>query len=95
MNNSIENVEKTYSIFDKIKENTSQTQVVQQDIAEAVSTSQVHIQKIKDYITDSMKSFEQIQTEMQRIDMENTKEGVLFESFNNMLEQVLPMVEEL
>ena len=42
-----------------------------------------------------MHSYEQIHTEMQNIDMENTKEGVLFESFNNMLEQVLPMIEEL
>lgn len=32
---------------------------------------------------------------MQSIDMENTKEGVLFETFNNMMEQVLPMIEEL
>lgn len=95
LNNSIENVENTYEIFDKIKENTSLTQDVQEEIAEAVSTSQVHIQKIENYISDSMHSYEQIHKEMQSIDMENTKEGVLFETFNNMMEQVLPMIEEL
>lgn len=95
LNNSIENVENTYEIFDKIKENTSQTQEVQEEIAKAVSTSQVHIQKIENYISDSMHSYEQIHKEMQSIDMENTKEGVLFETFNNMMEQVLPMIEEL
>ena len=95
LDNSIKNVEDTYEIFDKIKENTSQTQEVQEEIADAVSTSQVHIHKIENFISDSMHSYEQIHTEMQNIDMENTKEGVLFESFNNMLEQVLPMIEEL
>ena len=95
LSTSIKNVEETNEIFDKIKENTTLAQEVQTDIADAVSNSQVHIQEIENYISNSKNSYEQIQAEMQNMDMENTKEGVLFESFNNMLEQVLPMVEEL
>lgn len=95
LSNSIKNVEETYQIFDKIKENTTLAQDVQTGIADAVSNSEVHIQEIENYISNSKQSYEQIRSEMEHIDTENAKEGVLFESFNNMLEQVLPMVEEL
>ena len=95
LGNSMKNVEQTHEIFDKIKENASQTENVRKDIAEAVSNSQTHVKEIENYIDDSAKAYDDIQEYMDQIDLGDSKKGVIFESFNNMLEQVMPMVEEL
>lgn len=95
LGNNIKNVNQTHEIFDKIKENATQTNIVQKDIADAISDSESHVKEIENYIEDSAKAYDEIAEHMEYIDLEDSKKGIIFEEFNNMLEQVLPMVEEL
>lgn len=95
LDSSVQNVEQTHEIFDQIKESASQTGVVRKDIEEAVSDSQIHVKEIEDYIENSVKTYDEILENMEEINEEDSKKGVLLEEFNNMLEQIMPMVEEL
>lgn len=93
--NNIKNVEQTYDIFDKIKENASQTELVRKDISDAVSNSQSHVKEIERYIEYSTLAYDEIAEHIEHVNLEDTKKGILFEEFNNMLEQITPMVKEL
>ena len=68
---------------------------MQKSIADAVADSEHHVKEIENYIEDSAKAYDEIAQHMEYIDLEDSKKGIIFEEFNNMLEQVLPMVEEL
>lgn len=93
--NNIKNVDQTYEIFDKIKENASQTEFVRKDIADAVSDSESHVKEIENYIAHSAKAYDEIAGHIEHINLEDSKKGIIFEEFNNMLDQIVPMVEEL
>lgn len=95
LEHSMKNVEDTYDIFDKIKESATQTEAVRGDIAEAVEHSRGCVQEMENYIDSSNKSYDEIREHMEQIDVDESKKGVIFEAFNNMMGQVLPMVEEL
>lgn len=92
---SMQNVEQTHEIFDKIKKNATETETVRNDIADAVENSRTCVQEIEEYIDSSNKSYGEIVNHMDQIDLEDSKKGVLFESFNNMMGQIMPMVDEL
>lgn len=92
--NNIKNVDQTYEIFDKIKGNASQTEFVRKDIADAVSDSESHVKEIENYIAHSSKAYDEIAGHIEHINLEDSKKGVIFEEFNNMLNQIAPMLEE-
>lgn len=92
---SMQNVEQTHEIFDKIKENATKTEKVRNDIADAVENSRTCVQEMEEYIDSSNKTYGEIMKHMDEIDLEDSKKGVLFESFNNMMGQIMPMVDEL
>lgn len=95
LEHSIENVEQTHEIFDKIKESATKTETVRNNIADAVEDSRVCVNEMKNFIDSSNKSYGEIMEHMEEIDIEDSKKGVLFESFNNMIGQIIPMVDEL
>lgn len=95
LEHSMQNVEQTHDIFDKIKENATKTEAVRKDIAGAVEDSRTCVQEMEAYIDGSNKSYGEIMHHMDQIDLEDSKKGVLFESFNNMMGQIMPMVDEL
>jgi len=95
LEHSMQNVEQTHDIFDKIKENATKTEEVRSDIVDAVENSRVCMQEMEDYIGSSNRSYDEIMDHMEEIDLEDSKKGVLFESFHNMIGQIIPMVDEL
>lgn len=95
LESTVKNVEQTNDIFDKIKDSASESKFVKKDINDAVAESEVSVKQMERYIADSNDSYQDIHNHIVDMDIADTKKGVLFESFNNMLGQILPMVDEL
>ena len=68
---------------------------MKKDINDAVAESEVSVKQMERYIADSNDSYQDIHNHIVDMNIADTKKGVLFESFNNMLGQILPMVDEL
>ena len=92
---NIKNVNQTHELFYKIKENAAQTNEVRKGISNAVSDSENHVKEIETYIQSSAKAYDKITEHIEAIDLEDSKKGIIFEEFNNILEQIMPMVDEL
>lgn len=94
LGNSIEQVRKTYGIFDKIKLEAEKTEVTQQNITQAVEASAGSVKELGDYAAMSKKSYEQVAETIYNINQHETNKGFIFEDIDNVLKQMIILTEE-
>ena len=91
---SIEQMEKTHGIFDKIKLEAGKTEVTQENITQAVETSAKSVKQLGNYVAISKKNYEQVVEAIHYINDHETNKGFIFEDIDNILQQILILMKE-
>ncbi len=89
---SIRSMEETGRYFDEIKERASGTSAVRDAIDNAVEQNRAYVKTVQDSLTSTAGIYGDI---MDRMDIDDSKKGVLMEAFEHIIEQAVAMVREL
>ena len=89
---SIQSMEETGRYFDDIKERASGTSAVRDAIDHAVEQNRAYVKTVQDSLTSTAGIYGEI---MDRMDIDDSKKGVLMEAFEHLIEQAVAMVREL
>lgn len=92
MANNVQSMNETQKYFENVKESVSATADVKQSIADAVDENRVSVKKVEESLAATTGIYSDIMNEM---NIDDSKKGVLFESFRNLIEQAIAMVKEL
>ena len=92
MAHNIESMEATQKYFDSVKQSAAGTANVKQAIAEAVDTNRTSVKRVEDSLESTAEIYADIMEEM---NIDDSRKGVLFEAFRNLIDQAKAMVEEL
>ena len=85
-------IEETQKYFDSVKQSAAGTANVKQAIAEAVDTNRTSVKRVEDSLESTAEIYADIMEEM---NIDDSRKGVLFEAFRNLIDQAKAMVEEL
>ena len=89
---SIQSMEETGRYFDDIKERASGTSAVRDAIDHAVEQNRAYVKTVQDSLTSTAGIYGEI---MDRMDIDDSKKGVLMEAFEYLIEQAAAMVREM
>lgn len=89
---SIRSMEETGRYFDDIKERASGTSAVRDAIDHAVEQNRAYVKTVQDSLTSTAGIYGEI---MDRMDIDDSKKGVLMEAFQHLIEQAVAMVREM
>ena len=89
---SIQSMEETGRYFDDIKERASGTSAVRDAIDHAVEQNRAYVKTVQDSLTSTAGIYGEI---MDRMDIDDSKKGVLMEAFEHLVEQAVAMVREM
>ncbi len=89
---SIRSMEETGRYFDEIKERASGTSAVRDAIDNAVEQNRAYVKTVQDSLTSTAGIYGDI---MDRMDIDDSKKGVLMEAFEHIIEQAVAMVREM
>ena len=89
---SIQSMEETGRYFDDIKERASGTSAVRDAIDHAVEQNRAYVKTVQDSLTSTAGIYGEI---MDRMDIDDSKKGVLMEAFEHPIEQAVAMVREM
>ncbi|MCM1258745.1 MAG: methyl-accepting chemotaxis protein [Roseburia sp.] len=90
-----ENVEKTYKIFETVKEQTNQVEKVQQEISDKVGASVHNIDKIIDFMATSKNQYDTVFSCIEAVEASDNKKTGLLDNIHDMLEQIEPLAREI
>ena len=85
-------MDETQKYFENVRVSTSATADVKQSIADAVDENRLSVKKVEESLEATAEIYSDI---MDQMDIDDSKKGVLFEAFRNLIEQAIAMVEEL
>lgn len=94
MGKSMENVDATYRVFDKITDAAGGAGNVQDQIAEAIHVTSSELDVVNRTITATGKQYQKLLSHIEKANELGTTKSSLFEDMDNMLSQIAPMVEE-
>lgn len=89
---SIRSMEETSRYFDDIKERASGTAAVRTAIDQAVEQNRTYVKTVQDSLMSTAGIYTDI---IDKMDIDNSKKGVLMEAFQHIIEQAIAMVGEL
>lgn len=89
---NIKSMEQTRKYFENVKQSVSGTENVRTDIENAVEKNRTYVNAVAQSLMATAEIYSEI---MERMDIDDSKKGVLVESFQNIIEQAIAMVEEL
>ena len=89
---SIQSIEESVRYFDDIKERASGTSAVRDAIDHAVEQNRAYVKTVQDSLTSTAGIYGEI---MDRMDIDDSKKGVLMEAFEHLIEQAVAMVREM
>ncbi len=89
---SIQSMEETGRYFDDIKERASGTSAVRDAIDHAVEQNRAYVKTVQDSLSSTAGIYGEI---MDRMDIDDSKKGVLMEAFEHLIEQAVAMVREM
>ncbi|MGN1148875.1 MAG: methyl-accepting chemotaxis protein [Lachnospiraceae bacterium] len=92
---SVENVDMTYEMFDKITEAAGGAENVQNQIGEAISASQKELEDVSRYFGETEDQYQKVLNHIDRANELGTTKSSMFEDMDNMLSQIVPMIEEI
>lgn len=94
MGKSMENVDATYRVFDKITDAAGGAGNVQDQIAEAIHVTSSELDVVNRTITATGNQYQKLLSHIEKANELGTTKSSLFEDMDNMLSQIAPMVEE-
>lgn len=89
---NIKSMEKTGRYFDDVKRSVSGTAAVRDAIGGAVERNRASVRNVQDSLKATAGVYSDI---IDRMDIDDSKKGVLIETFQNIIEQAIAMVKEL
>ena len=89
---NIKSIEETSKYFDDVKRSASGTAEVREAIEGAVERNREYVRTVQDSLSGTAGIYSDI---IDKMDIDDSKKGVLIESFVNIIEQAIAMVEEL
>ena len=89
---NIRSIEQTGRYFDDVKRSVSGTSEVREAIEGAVKRNRTYVKIVQDSLAGTAGIYSDI---IDRMDIDDSKKGVLMETFQNIIEQAIAMVEEL
>ena len=92
MAHNIQSMDETQKYFDSVKKSAAGTADVKKSIAAAVDENRGSVKKVEESLAQTAEIYGEI---MDQMNIDDSKKGVLFESFRNLIEQAVAMVEEL
>lgn len=94
MNQSMDNVESTYQVFDKITDATSSVQYVQEQIAEALDITNSELDAVNQTIEATSNQYQSVLDHIEKANELGSTKSSMFEDMDNMLSQIGPLVKE-
>ncbi|MEE3392212.1 MAG: methyl-accepting chemotaxis protein [Lachnospiraceae bacterium] len=95
LENSISNVDETHNIFDGISSKVQHIDGAVDSINAAVHNSSEAVDGISEYVDISRASYEDAINMIDQIKNSDTEKGILFEDFDNVMEQLPHMVDDI
>lgn len=89
---NIKSIEQTGRYFEDVKRSVSGTTEVREAIENAVERNREYVKIVQDSLSGTAGVYSDI---IDKMDIDDSKKGVLIEIFQNMIEQAIAMVEEL
>ncbi len=89
---NIKSIEKTDKYFEDVKRSAAGTAEVREAIENAVERNRAYVKQVEDSLMGTAEVYSDI---IDRMDIDDSKKGVLIEMFQNIIEQAIAMVEEL
>ena len=89
---NIESIEQTGKYFDDVKRSAAGTEEVRQAIETAVERNRTYVQTVQDSLVGTAGVYSDI---IDKMDIDDSKKGVLIETFQNIIEQAIAVVAEL
>lgn len=95
MTQSMENVNRTYHMFDEIITAAGSAEVVQEQIKSTVYSSQEQLMEFKQLFSSTEAQYNEVVKHIDRASELNTTKSSMFEDMDNMLAQIIPVIDEL
>ena len=92
MAHNIQSMDETQKYFDSVKKSAAGTANVKRAIADAVDTNRGSVKRVEKSLEATAEIYADIMEEM---NIDDSRKGVLFEAFRNLIDQAVAMVEEL
>ncbi len=89
---NIKNMEQTHKYFNDVRTSVSGTDEVREAITDAVDQNRAYVRKVEDSLLATTEIYSDI---MAKMDIDDSKKGVLVEAFQNIIEQAIAMVDEI
>lgn len=89
---NIRSIEQTGKYFDDVKKSASGTAEVREAIESAVERNRTYVKTVQDSLVGTAGVYSDI---IDKMDIDDSKKGVLIETFQNIIEQAVAMVGEL
>ena len=94
MGQSIDKVESTYQVFDKITNASGSTNQVQEQIAEAIDITNAELDAVNQTIEATNVQYQSVLEHIDKANELGTTKSSMFEDIDNMLSQIEPLVKE-
>ena len=94
MSQSMENVESTYQVIDKITGATSGTQYVQEQIVEAIDITNSELGAVNQTIETINNQYQRVLEHIEKANELGTTKSSMFEDMDNMLSQIDPLIKD-
>ncbi len=95
LSRSLENVDVTYDMFDKITVAASGADVVQERINQAVDSSQAELANLSQGFDQMKARYQKVLEHIERASEMGTTKSAMFEDMDNMVSQVVPIMKEM
>lgn len=89
---NLRSIEETGRYFDEVKKSAASTVEVREAIEGAVERNRAYVKTVQDALAGTASIYSDI---IDRMDIDDSRKGVLIESFENIIEQAIAMVKEL
>lgn len=92
---SMDKVDGTYEMFDKIMEAAGSAEDVQHQIEDAIKTSEEDLQEVNSRFEETEEQYHKVLEHIGRANMLGTIKSSMFEDMDNMLSQIKPIIDEI
>nr|WP_297704602.1 methyl-accepting chemotaxis protein [uncultured Butyrivibrio sp.] len=94
MDKSLQEVDETHATFDEIIESANGANAVQQEIADTADTASDELKKIGGRFDDITRKYDDLVIQLEKVNSLGTTKSSVFESIDNLVSQIEPIVNE-
>ena len=95
LSKSIEDVEATFTVFDRITTAAVGAKEVQDKIGEAIAASEIELNEVSNSFVQTEHQYQELMGHIAKANDLGTTKGALFEDMDNMISQIDPIVKEM